>query len=67
MNANTHPDQPIKPLLSIEQLGRILSARRSLTSEEAYRQMAAHLGRAFPLPPGRKLISVNGQQVWVCR
>ncbi|MCW5558298.1 MAG: hypothetical protein KIT22_10765 [Verrucomicrobiae bacterium] len=66
MNAIPQPDRPVKPLLSAEQLARILSARRSISSEEAYRQMAAHLGRAFPLPPGRKLSSVNGRKVWVC-
>jgi hypothetical protein len=63
MKAN---NPPVKPLLTAEQMGRILSARRSITSEEAYRQIAAHLGRTFPLPPGRKLTSVNGRPVWVC-
>lgn len=52
------------PLLTKEQMERILSSRRSLTSEEAYQQIATHLGR--PRSPGRKKVSVNGQEVWVC-
>jgi hypothetical protein len=62
-----HPSQtqpPVKPLLSPEQMERILSSRRSITSEEAYRQMEAHLGR--PRSPGRKKAFVNGREVWVC-
>ena len=55
---------PVRPLISAERMERILSARRSISSEEAYRQMAEHLGR--PLSPGRKKVSVNGQTVWVC-
>jgi hypothetical protein len=55
---------PVKPLLTQEQMDRILSSRRSITSEEAYRQMEAHLGR--PRSPGRKKTSVNGREVWVC-
>jgi hypothetical protein len=54
----------VQPLLTKEQLGRILSARRSITSEEAYQEMAAHLKR--PLLPGRKLTFVNGHAVWAC-
>jgi hypothetical protein len=55
---------PVKPLLTAERMARILSARRSITSEEAYRQMAQHLGR--PLSPGRRKAFVNGREVWVC-
>ena len=47
-----------------EAVGGILSARHSVTSAEAYRQIAEHLGR--PLSPGRKLTFVNGQKVWAC-
>lgn len=64
MKRTARQDQPVKPLLSPEQMDRVLSARRSLTSEEAYREMAAHLGR--PLSPGRKKTFVNGRAVWVC-
>lgn len=56
--------QPVKPLVSREQMERILSSRRSITSEEAHRQMAAHLGR--PLLPGRKVRFVNGHKVLAC-
>lgn len=55
---------PVKPLLTSEQMERILSSRRSITSEEAYRQMEAHLGR--PRSPGRWKTFVNGREVWVC-
>ncbi len=55
---------PVKPLLSAEQMARILSARRSITSEDFRRQVAAHLGR--PLSPGRRKAFVNGREVWVC-
>ncbi len=58
------PPTLLRPLLTPEQMARILSSRRSLTSAEAYRQMAAHLGR--PVSPGRRKTSVNGQSVWVC-
>ena len=64
MKRTAPQDQPVKPLLSREQMDRVLSARRSLTSEEAYREMAAHLGR--PLSPGRRKTFVNGHVVWVC-
>ena len=64
MKRTASPDQPVKPLLSPEQMERILSERRSITSEEAYRQMATHLGR--PLSPGRRKTFVNGREVWVC-
>ncbi|HEY1048322.1 MAG TPA: hypothetical protein VGE39_01150 [Prosthecobacter sp.] len=55
---------PVIPLLTKEQMERILSSRRSITSEEAYQQIATHMGR--PRSPGRKKVSVNGQDVWVC-
>ncbi len=41
----------------------ILSSRRSISSEEAYREMEKHLGR--PRSPGRRAVSFNGQTVWV--
>lgn len=55
---------PVIPLLTLEQMERILSSRRSITSEEFYRQVEAHLGR--PRSPGRKKTFVNGREVWVC-
>ncbi len=55
---------PVKPLLNQEQMARILSSRRSITSEEVYQQMEAHMGR--PRSPGRKKTFVNGREVWVC-
>jgi len=55
---------PVIPLLTPEQMERILSSRRSITSEEFYQQVEAHLGR--PRSPGRKKTSVNGREVWVC-
>ena len=64
MSQNPHSPAPVKPLLTQEQMDRILSSRRSLTSEEAYRQMEAHMGR--PRSPGRKKVCVNGREVWVC-
>ena len=60
----TNPLPVVKPLLTAEQLGRILSARRSITSEEFRRQVEKHLGH--PLSPARKKVFVNGQPVWAC-
>ena len=57
-----HPQQVI-PLLSAEQMERILSSRRSITSAEFRSQVEAHLGR--PLSPARRKVSVNGREVWV--
>ena len=54
---------PVRPLLSSEEMERILSARRSITSDEAYQQIAVHLGR--PLSPGKRGIFVNGRRVSV--
>ena len=57
-------EQPtVRPLISREEMNRILSARRSITSEEAYLQIERHLGR--PLEPAKKLVSQNGQEIWV--
>jgi len=64
MSQASNHGQPVKPLLTTEQLVRILSVRRSLTSAEAYQQMAAHLKR--PLSPGRRLTFVNGRAVLAC-
>lgn len=64
MLQTTASQPPVKPLLTPEQMERILSSRRSITSEEAYRQIETHLGR--PRSPGRKKVCVNGQDVWVC-
>ncbi len=55
---------PVKPLLTQEQMDRILSSRHSITSEEFRQQVSAHLGR--PPSPGRKKTFVNGREVWVC-
>lgn len=60
--APSHP--PVIPLLSPEQMERILSSRRSITSDEFRRQVEAHLGR--PLSLGRRKTFVNGREVWVC-
>lgn len=60
--AASHP--PVIPLLTKEQMEKILSSRRSVTSEEAYQQIATHLGRLRS--PGRKKVCVNGQEIWVC-
>lgn len=57
-------DQPVKPLLTPEQMERVLSSRHSVTAEEFRRQVVQHLGR--PLQPARKKTFVNGQEVWVC-
>lgn len=54
---------PVRPLLSPEEMERILSARRSISSDEAYQQIAVHLGR--PLSPGKRLVLSNGREVWV--
>ncbi len=55
---------PVILLLTQEQMTKILSSRRSITSAEFDRQMEAFLGR--PLSPARKKTCVNGQEVWVC-
>lgn len=57
-------DRPVKPLLTPEQMERVLSSRRSVTSAEFRQQVEKHLGR--PLLPARKKTFVNGQPVWVC-
>jgi hypothetical protein len=62
-----HPSQtqpPVKPLLSPEQMERILSSRRSITLEDFRQQVSAHLGR--PPSPARRKTFVNGREVWVC-
>lgn len=64
MSQSPASQPPVKPLLTQEQMDRILSSRRSITSEEAYRQMEAHMGR--PLSPGRRKTFVNGREIWVC-
>jgi hypothetical protein len=64
MSPNTPNPIPVKPLLSAERMERILSARRSITSEDFRRQVAEHLGR--PPSPGRRKAFVNGREVWVC-
>jgi hypothetical protein len=65
MKANPPPQPiPVRPLISAEQMERILSARRSIFSEEFRLQVANHFGR--PPAPGRRKSSVNEQTVWVC-
>jgi hypothetical protein len=36
---------PVRPLITPEQMQRILDNRRPITSAEAHRQMLVHLGR----------------------
>lgn len=62
--SQSHLQPPVKPLLTPEQMERILSSRRSITSEEFRQQVSAHLGR--PPSPGRRKAFVNGREVWVC-
>lgn len=64
MSQTAASQPPVIPLLTQEQMERILSSRRSITSEEFDRQMEAFLGR--PPSPARKKVCVNGQDVWVC-
>lgn len=64
MLQTTASQPPVIPLLTKEQMERILSSRRSVTSEEFDRQMVAFLGR--PPLPARKKVCVNGQEIWVC-
>lgn len=54
----------VQPLLTPEQMARVLSSRRLITSEEFQKHVARHLGR--PISPGRRRVSVNGRTVWVC-
>ena len=54
---------PIKPIFTKEKMEQIISRQPSLTSEEFFRKVEAHLGRS--LPPARKRVSVNGQVLWV--
>ena len=63
VNAKPLPT-PLSPLLTPEQMARVLSSRRAITSEEFQQQVARHLGR--PVSPGRRKASVNGHTVWVC-
>lgn len=58
MNLQQASQPPVIPLLTPEQMERILSSRRSITSKEFYRQVEAHLGR--PSSPGRRQTFVNG-------
>ena len=59
----TPPPKPIRPLVSPEMMEKIVSSRRSISSEEALQEMARHLGK--PLSPARKLVLKNGRKVWV--
>ena len=60
----SNQNQPaITPLLSKEKLERILSSRRLLTSEEAYREVEKHLGHR--LSPARKPVLRDGRKTWV--
>jgi hypothetical protein len=64
VNRSQNQRQAVKPLLSREQVKGILSARRSISSEEFNRQVEKHLGR--PQSPARKKAFVNGRAVWAC-
>lgn len=55
--------KPIQPLISREMMDKILSLRRSITSEEALEEMARHTGK--PIRSARKAIYRKGQKVWV--
>ena len=61
--SQTQPETPspiaIRPLVTREEMERVLSQQRSITSEEFYRQVEAHLGR--PMQLSRKLSFVNGR------
>lgn len=59
----TPPPKPIRPLVSLETMEKIVSSRRSISSEEALQEMSRHLGR--PLLPARKLVLKNGRKVWI--
>lgn len=66
MKAKSPTTSPVRQLISEARIQEILSSRRSISSEEAYREMEKHLGR--PRLPGRKPVSLNGQTAWVsCR
>lgn len=53
----------IKPLISPEKMEQILSSRRSITSEEAMKEMAIHTGR--PIRPAYKKVFENGETLRV--
>ncbi len=53
---------PIKPIYTKEQMERIVSRQPSMSSEEFFRSVEAHLGRS--LKPARKKVCLNGQVVW---
>lgn len=55
--------KPIQPLISAEMMERIVSSRRSISSEEALKAMAEHTGK--PIRSARKAIYKDGQKVWV--
>lgn len=55
--------QPIRPLVSPETMEKIVSSRRSISSEDALQEMARHLGK--PLSPAKKPVLRNGRKVWV--
>ena len=54
----------VRPLISREEMDRIVSSLPSRTSEQVYAQIEEHLGR--PLLPARKKVFQNGQPVWIC-
>ena len=55
----------IQPLISQEEMERILSSRRLPSPEVMHQKMAEHLGRSRPLP-GRKSVLRDGRVDWVC-
>lgn len=57
------PEKKIKPLVSKEMMEKIVSSRRSITSEEFYRQVETHLGK--PTRSAKKVIYKNGRKFWV--
>jgi hypothetical protein len=59
----TPPPKPIRPLVSPETMEKIVSSRRSISSEEFDRQVETHTGK--PTRPAKKPVYKNGRKVWV--
>ena len=55
--------KPIRPLVSPETMEKIVSSRRSISSEEFDRQVENHTGK--PTRPAKKSVYKNGRKVWV--
>jgi hypothetical protein len=55
--------KPIQPLISREMMEKIVSSRRSITSEKFYEEVANHTGK--PTRSARKAVYRNGRKIWV--